>query len=202
MMYLPENSLILHYLYVWALWKPIGYSLVFLGMTLEGDMILFTIGFLTQQGLLDVPYVFLFAVAGAVAGDVAWYWLGSKLKTPYRLFSLIRRWIDRASPPLDEHLVNRTMHTIFVSKFVYGFNHLILMRAGMLRLRLKSFIKANIIATIFWVLVVGGLGYLSGASFILIRRYLRFAEIALLIGLAIFFTLWHFVITKRLEKEL
>lgn len=180
----------------------IGYPLIFAATMFEGDIILFTTGFLTQQGLFSIIYAPIVVFCGALAGDLVWYWLGYELNKLHISVSFLRRWMERLSEPIDEHLLNRTNYTIFISKFAYGFNHLTLMRAGMLGIKLKTFIKANISATLAWMLVVGGLGYISGESFALIKHYLRYGEFALLGAVLIFFLFWHFVVTRRLEKEL
>ncbi|MBI2514871.1 VTT domain-containing protein [Candidatus Wolfebacteria bacterium] len=191
------NSFLLHYL-IW--WKPVGYLIVFFGMMLEGDILLFTAGFLSQQHFLNTFYSLTLAFFGALIGDFIWYWLGRKLngdKTP----PFIKKWLGHLEL-LDNHLRDRPRRTIFISKFAYGFNHLTLMRAGTLGIRLADYIKANIWATIVWVLTVAGLGYLSGASFESVKRYLRFAEIALLMGLILFFLIWNFVVAKQFQKRL
>ena len=165
-------------------------------------MLLFTVGFLTQQGIFKIALVAIVFFIGALAGDLLWYWLGYEVNKLHISISFVKRMMERLSQPLDEHLATRLKHTIFVSKFAYGFNHLTLMRAGMRGIHLGDFIKANISATILWIVVIGTLGYLSGASFELVKHYLRFAEVALLIFLIIFFLFWHFVVTKKLKQEL
>lgn len=196
---MPTSSVLVQYL---APYLGIGYPLIFIATMFEGDIILFTTGFLTQQGLFSIIYTPIVVFFGALAGDLLWYWFGYELNKLHISISLVRRWMERLSGPIDEHLINRTTHTVFISKFAYGFNHLTLMRAGMLGIKLKAFIKANMLATLAWMLVVGGLGYASGESFALFKRYLRYGEFALLGAVITFFLFWHFVVTKRLEREL
>ena len=193
------NYFLIHYL---ALWKPVSYLLVFVAMMFEGDLLLFTTAFLTQQGLFKILYIFPIVFAGALAGDLLWYWAGYEINKLHISISFVKRWMEHLAQPLDNHLETRLKHTIFVSKFAYGFNHLTLLRAGMKGIHLGDFIKANVSATIVWMFAIGILGYLSGASFELIKRYIRFAEILLFVALVIFFAFWHFVVTKKLKRKL
>ena len=181
---------------------PFGYPLIFVALMFEGEITFFTISFLTQQGLFNPFSVFIIAFAGAMAGDILWFWLGYELQKLHISVPFLRRWMTRLAKPIDELLLNQTNHTLFVSKFTYGFNHLTLMRAAMLGIKFRSIIKVELIATFAWILAVGGLGYFAGASFTLIKGYLKYGEIALLLFIVAFFTLWHFILKRRLEKEL
>ncbi|MFQ5851619.1 MAG: hypothetical protein ACE5JU_13680 [Candidatus Binatia bacterium] len=56
-------------------------------------------------------------------------------------------------------MVHQTLHTIFISNFAYGFHPLVLIRAGLLRLPLGKLAKADLISTLFWIFIVGSLGF-------------------------------------------
>ncbi len=188
------ETLLFQYL---LLWKPLGYFLIFLGLALEGDTALFITSFLTYHGFFDIWKFLLAAFSGAIIGDIFWYWLGQRINNSSSFINKITNRIKFA----DNHLINRLPHTIFVSKFIYGTHHLIMLRAGALNIDLKKIIKYNFLPTLLWILLIGGLGYLSGASFIIIKKYVRFIEIGLLIALIIFFIVERFI-KKRSEKKL
>lgn len=180
------------------LWKPLGYFLVGAGMMVEGDAVLFSAAFLTWHGFFGPAPVFFIAFAGALAGDAAWYHLGTRLNGSSSFFA---RFIHQLTAPFDAHLRMRPFHTIFISKFAYGTHHLLLARAGMLKIASREFLSTAFSATVLWFCIVGGIGYLFGASALVLRRYFRFAEFALLGGLALFFLLWRFV-SARSKKNL
>jgi len=186
---------LLHFL---ELWRPLGYTLLFFGMMVEGDIFLFSAAFLAQEGFFDVGDALTIALCGALLGDVVWYQLGLRLRLP---FPWLTRFIERVTKHFDAHLKKRPFHTIFISKFTYGLHHLILFRAGALKLSFREYVSAAFPATFFWLFIVGTVGYVFGASFELLRHYLRFAELALLLALVLFFLLEHFVST-RTRKEL
>ncbi|MBI2628012.1 MAG: VTT domain-containing protein [Candidatus Niyogibacteria bacterium] len=190
------NSIIFSYL---THWRSLGYALVFIGMIIEGDIILFTSSFLAHQGFFNIGDLMFFALAGVLIGDLLWYLLGCLMDNHINNnsnLSFVARWIARIAKPLDAHLLNRSYRTIFISKFAFGFHHALLTRLGMLRFSWKKFIKIDFISAVPWMIIVGGLGYFSGAAFFASKHYLRLAETGLLITLVLFLAIEHFVIKK------
>jgi len=179
-------------------WQPIGYLAAFIGMIVEGDAFLFAAAFITQSGVFNPFIMWATLVSGAVIGDVLWYKLGHRLENSE---SRPVRWIGRIAKPFDQRLVSRPIHTLFVSKFVYGIHHAIVMRAGALSVNLREFIRYDTISSVLWVTIIGGLGYFSGASFIYVRHSIRFAEVGLLIALVVFITLERLV-AWQMKKRL
>lgn len=169
-------------------------------MIIEGDILLFTAGFLTHQGYFDIGIVLLLAFLGTIIGDNIWYVLG-KLMSEKELFLKVKKFIEKATSPFDKHLKNRTVRTIFISKFTYGLCRPIILKAGAMKISFEKFIKTDLVATFMWIFLVGGLGYLSSASFLAVRHYLRYTELTLLLGVAIFILI-SYVITKISKKEL
>ncbi len=167
-----------------------GYVIVFIGMMIEGDAILFTASFLTHRGFFDFFDMALVIFSGVLIGDSLWYWFGMWL---YRKSPFVHRWLERATKPFDAHLMDRPLRTIFISKFAYGLHHPLLMRTGVLGISYKRFLQFDVVSSLAWVVIVGGIGFFSSVSFFFARRYLRFAEVALLLGLLVFFFLWHFI---------
>jgi len=186
-----------HYL---AVHQMLGYVIIFFGIMIEGDIILFTAGFLTHQGYFDIGMVFILLFLGAIIGDNIWYVLG-ELMGEKKLFLKVKKFIERATSPFDEHLKNRTARTIFISKFAYGLYRPIILKAGAMKISFGKFIEADLMATLIWIFLIGGLGYLSSASFLAFRHYLRYTELTLLLGIAIFILI-SYVITKISKKEL
>lgn len=190
------NFLVLQSLSAWA---PLGYGLVFIGMMVEGDVILFSAAFLANQGFFNIGLIVPIIAGGVLLGDALWYKLGEHFnKNPD---SMRNRWVSKIAKPFDNHLVHRPLHTIFISKFTYGLHHIILMRAGALNIGLCKFMRDDALSSFFWIVVVGGLGYFSSVSFALVKQSLRFAEVALLIGVVGFFVLQQ-IITWLLKKTL
>lgn len=166
-------------------------------MIFEGDAVLFISAFLVHQGALSLLPVLLTTLWGMILGDNLWYSLGLKLK---KSDSFLNKWAEKLTQPFDEKLKSSPLQTIFLSKFTYGIGHVIFFRAGALKIKWRKIEQSDILATLFWMSIVGSLGYFSGASFSYIKHYLRFGEIALLLGLFIFFGL-EYLITKKANKK-
>lgn len=191
------EALVLKSLGYLLIWKPLGYFLAFLSMIAEGEVLLLLFAFFTNQGYFDIRYMFFVLISGALVGDIFWYYLGYSISHSDLNFP---EWIHRLAHPLDRHLLERPARIIFVSKFAYGTNHATLMRAGALQVGLKSFIKLNLFANAIWVLVVGGLGYVFGASLAVLRKYIRFAEIVVLVILISFIVVSQIIFRRYEEK--
>lgn len=160
---------------------------------------LFTIAFLAQENYFNIIYALPIVFLGVFMGDFLWYWLGLRFKNSKSRFI---NWIARLTAPFDAHLMNYPSRTLFFSRFVYGLYHVLLLRTGILNIKLRQFIKTNLVSTISWIFVIGGLGYFSGFSFLLLKRYLRFSEFGLLIGVVIFLMISHFFSLYSKRKDL
>ena len=181
-------------------WEPLAYIIIFLGMMLEGDLILFTATFLAHQGFIEPVSMLMTALWGMILGDNLWYSLGLKIKDSSRL-AFLTVWAEKIAKSFDNRLINHPIKTIFIAKFTYGFNRAILIRAGMLKLKWTKVEQSDILATLLWMVIVGGLGYFASASFSLAKNYLRFAEVALVLGLLLFFGL-EYLVTQKTKRDL
>src|SRR3954452_18279955 len=75
-------SLISHYGYLVILF---GVMLESTGVPLPGETILIASGVLVQRGHLDLGYVIMFGILGAVGGDQIGYWVGRGGGRPFVL---------------------------------------------------------------------------------------------------------------------
>lgn len=177
------ESILLQHL---AAWSWFAYIIIFFGMMFEGDVTLFAASFLAHQRILGVFPVILVAFSSMIIGDMLWYALGLYARTST---SAVARWVNRIAGRFDRHIESNPSRTLFVSKFLYGLHHPILMRFGMLGRTFQTFFRQDVAATAVWFVIIGGLGYFFSASLHLVRHYLRVTEIALVFGIMIFFAL-------------
>ena len=180
-------SLFIDYL---TLSRPIAYLLIFAGMIIEGDVVLFAAAFLAHQKILDIGDTFIIVLFGTIIGDMLWYLAGLRLNNS---FLFLKRWADKIAQPLDGQLINHPFKTIFISKFIYGIHHAILFRAGTIKIPFRRFAVLDLPAIIIWVVIIGVLGYGAGVSFLSLKHYLQFAEFGLAASLFLFFMLLHFI---------
>lgn len=169
-------------LFYLTLWRPLGYGIVFLGMIFEGDAILFTAAFLARERFFSLHTTVVVVLVGVLVGDLFWFQLGMLAD---RSFPRVRQWVMRIAAPLDSQLQDRPFHYFLLSKFIF-IGHGVLARAGMVKMHMRTFIRADFPATILWVITVGALGYFSSISLAFLRHYLRLVELSLLFSLVLF----------------
>lgn len=179
-------------------YRYIVYTIIFFGIIFEGDILLFSAGFLASQKYVDLGDVFFIILSGTLIGNFGWYYLGHRLKIANWNFL---NFVWRLAKPFDNQIIKRPAITLLVSKFIYSLHHPLLIRSGFLGLGLRRFLKIDVLASTLWIVVVGGLGYFFGTSFALMKNYLRYAEIGLLIAVIIFILVSH-LLSNYTKKEL
>ena len=173
------------------------YVIVFLLMIVEGDVTLFTVAFLTSLGFFSPGLSIAAIYGGTIFGDVCWY-LGGRWFASRDWWTVA--FVNKLAAPFDGHITKRPLHVLFISKFTYTIHHALIFRAGALMNNKERLLKSDLIAVVMWMFVVGGLGYVSGASYSLVKQYLHYGEVALLIALICFFILSHFIAARSKKK--
>jgi membrane protein DedA with SNARE-associated domain len=111
-------SLIEHYGYLVILF---GVMLESTGVPLPGETILIASGVLVQRGHLDLGYVIVFGILGAVVGDQIGYWIGRGGGRPFvlrwgRYAFIIPQRLGRAEAFFERH----GGKAVFVARFFSG----------------------------------------------------------------------------------
>lgn len=179
--------------------KYLGYAALFLGMILEGEVILMASGILVNINALDLEKVFFVAFLGVLANDVFWYYLGSHIKNKYYKKKIIM-WAEAKVRKILPHIENNPAKAIFISKFIAGINHPTLVVLGFLKIDFFYFLKHQLWASFLWTLTFLFLGVLFGYTAISYSR--RFEEfiltaIFLIAGVMIIERLTRFLIRKN-----
>jgi membrane protein DedA with SNARE-associated domain len=174
--------------------------IIFIAMFLEGDVVLFSAFYLANLGHLNALILILIGIIGVTFGDMVWYKIGEHLEKRSPVF---RKIAARITKTWDQRLQNYPVSTLCVTKFTYGIHHAILLRAGAIRLSFKKYMWTMFSAATVWTAVIGGFAYFSSASIDLFKKYVKYGEVGLLIGIIIFFVLMHLLskIGKRGIKE-
>lgn len=179
-------------------WRLAAYALIFLGLFIEGEMIIFVSFYLVHQGYLDFFDTSLFVLSGVFLNDLFWYYTGAFVNVNRLPFL---RHVSRFISAIDSNIAKNRVLTLAVSKFTYGFYRLTLMRARHAGISVKEFIKINFPISLAWILLVMGLSYTLSESVLHLKKYIKFAEIGL--GLAFLaFILASVIISKLSERVL
>lgn len=138
-----------------------GYLAVFVGALIEGEMAFVLAGYAASRGYLELFPTYLTAVAGGMAADSMYYFIGrftgrrmirafpSLRKPRARAVLLLRRW-GRA--------------TAFLTRFAYGLRIVLSVSMGAARLRLPVYLTFNLLGSLCFAVVYIALGYLFGET--------------------------------------
>jgi membrane protein DedA with SNARE-associated domain len=174
-----------------------GYILLFFSTIIEGAVVVLAATFLLAQKILNPYTVIPIIIVGALAEQVILYWIGRKLGS----VRWIAEWSTKVAHRFDERLHSHPLQILIISKYVYGMHRATLIRAGMINLGWKKFIKASFPATLLWLALLGGIGYSLSASYTVVERYLKYAELVPLGFLFILFLI-EYMVSKRYKKSL
>ncbi len=90
------------------------------------------------------------------------------------------QWIIKKSNHFDEHFLRRPKVTLLLTKFVYGVHRAAIARAGVIGIPGKIYAKHILPIMVFWLVVMGLLGYALSKSFSLLDSYMHYAELVVL----------------------
>jgi len=175
-----------------------GYFIILLGVMIEsmgvpipGETILIASGILVQQGKLDLGYVILFGILGAVVGDQLGYWIGRRGGRPFvlrwgRYVFITPERLARAEAFFERH----GGKAVFLARFVSGLRIFGALVAGISQMRWRTFFVYNALGGAVWATAVVLIGYLLGGSINLVERWIGRASallvIALVLGVALY----------------
>jgi membrane protein DedA with SNARE-associated domain len=154
---------------------------------IPSEVILPLAGFLTRQGSLSLPLVFVASTLGAYAGALALYFLGAKVGLERSI-----RWLSKL--PLVEREDFETAEgwfrrhgksAIFFGRLLPGVRSLISLPAGAEKMHLGTFSIFTIAGSGIWNGALIGLGVLLGKQYSMVEQYSRFLNYAVYTALAV-----------------
>jgi membrane protein DedA with SNARE-associated domain len=149
-----------------------GYPLLFLlvmaesgGVPIPGETALITAGVLASRGKLQIEWVIVLAIAGAVVGDNIGYLIGRKggrwlLERPGRFQRQRAEVLSTGEPFFERH----GPKAVFLGRFVLGLRVWASWLAGATRMHWRSFFIWNALGGISWATAIGLLAYFLGDS--------------------------------------
>lgn len=163
--------------------RYLGYLVLFLGMIIEGEVVLMTGGILANLNAFSLESVFIVSFLGVLANDIIWYHIGAYLKNNHGRRNLLLR-AERKVKTLLPGIEKNPAYAIFISKFIAGINHPTLVVLGFLKINFKYFMKLQILASLVWTLVFISLGFAFGHTAINVSRKIHEFIIAAILLMA------------------
>lgn len=167
------------------------YAALFFLAIVEGPLVMMTAGFLLRLGYLKPLPAYAVLLAGDLAADSAWYYVGYFGAHP--LVSKYGRFLSLSEARINKILVHFRNHLnkiLFLSKITMGFGFAlaILITAGIARIPFTKFMAINFFGGLLWTGLLIGCGYFFGNVYYTIGNDLRLifilaAAIVLLLAL-------------------
>lgn len=164
-------------------------ALAVIGIVVPALPLLFAVGTLIGLGHLDGPYAAACAALGAFAGDALSYWLGYRWGPSMRQHWLFRRYpqlIDRGESLFRRH----GSKGIVIARFVGAVRPFVPAVAGMLRMPLKRYAPASLLAALLWAVTFLAPGWVFGASYEAVAAVADRLALVLLALVAVLALVW------------
>lgn len=154
---------------------------------LESDLSMIIAGALSHRGIIWLPWGILAGTAGSMIGDLAWFFLGRRLRPSLRASALYQR-----VGPRIEALANRIgLWQLFVARFIWGTRSASMFFWGQHGLSLGRFLLVDLAAAVTGSAIFGIAGYVVGqGAFALlghIKRLEQWLLIILILGIVVTF---------------
>lgn len=180
-----------------------GVYAIFVLCMIEGDITLLISGVMAHSrffGEYSFAKVFLFGMAGGVAGDSFGYWVGRFFAPTIEKYKFYQR-----SQPRIERLVQKFGGmAIVVSKYIYGVRVAICISSGVGKMPFQRFLLNDVISCSIWALLLSGVGYFfSGAITSIIGDFQQIGVVLLIIvvlGIVGFYLIERFWLSKKVEE--
>ncbi|HUT39125.1 MAG TPA: VTT domain-containing protein [Methanoregula sp.] len=129
---------------------------------LPGDSLLFVCGAAAASGIMDLQWLFVAIIMGAVLGDTVNYWIGNYLG--------IHVFLERFPTLVKQEYIDSTYAfyekyggaTIFVARFVPVVRTFAPFLAGIGSMNYQRFLIYNVLGGVSWTLIVVLAGYYFG----------------------------------------
>jgi len=168
---------------------------------LPGDSLLFVCGAAAASGIMDLPWLFIAIILGAVLGDTVNYWIGNYLG--------IHVFLERFPTLVKQEYIDRTYvfyetyggATIFVARFVPVVRTFAPFLAGIGTMDYQRFLVYNVLGGVTWTLVVVLAGYYFG-TFSVVKENMSFLIfLVILVTAGTVFLVIAGLVSAHLEKR-
>lgn len=175
-----------------------GYLAVFLGSTIEGELILMTAGYFAYTGILDLKMVMLYAFLGTLIADQACFYVGRfygpKLLDKYPTLKAKSKKVFR--------LLHKYKALFIMSfRFIYGIRVASPIIIGASQMSPRFFSALNVPAAVVWAIVIAGVGYMFGETFELILENIhKIQKYGFVVGIPLVISIWAIVKLYKANK--
>ena len=182
----------------------LGYIGIFIMMFLEStvfpipsEVVMIPAGYLAHKGEMNIYIVIILGALGSLCGALFNYYFALKFGRAFlmkygKYFFVSHETIEKTEVFFKDHGHIST----FSGRLIPGLRHYISLPAGLARMNLFVFCLYTTLGATIWVIILTLLGYYIGDNEALVKEYLRY----LIIGLLVFLVLlgaWYY---KKVKK--
>jgi membrane-associated protein len=152
--------------HIFALLATYAYATLFPLSVVEGPVVTIAAGFLASHGYVNAFLVYVVVVAGDATSDLVWYAAGrwSRVGLDFgwgRRLGITAERLRR----IEKHFERHSGMTLVLGKLTQGVGVLVLIGAGMTRMRPARFLLYNLMATLPKSLALLLFGYYFGKAY-------------------------------------
>lgn len=161
--------------------RILAYLIIFIGILIEGEIVLLLAGVLSRNGQLDFFDVIFFAFIAAVIHDLIYWGIGRKIAARFK----------GSAPPQGKFLFFKFEKIIgflesfkrgnglyiFISKFAWNLNRVVLVASGYLKIPFKKLLSYSVPASLIWSITFVSLGYVFAHKTNILHQDIKTAAI-------------------------
>jgi len=167
----------------------IVYFLIFLGVILEGEIVVIFAGIFSYLGSIHLLIALFAVILGGAAKSFLGYSVGSLLNKYHSHNGFIQK-IEKRMMSFMPHFDDKPFWSIFVSRFfVFGIGWITLIFSGYKKVPVRIYAKAEAVSLGIWSVVVLGLGFFFSYTALSISRDIRNFLLIILLFFILFFIL-------------
>lgn len=166
-----------------------GYAGIFILMALEStvlpvpsELVLIPAGYLAYQGKMNLLLIILTSTVGSLAGASLNYafalWVGRPFLNRWGKYFFVRPALLHKT---DVFFERHGKISTFTGRLIPGIRHLISLPAGLARMNLAAFAFYTCLGAGIWSSVLTLLGYFIGGNELLIKEYLQYLTVGVII---------------------
>ena len=156
------------------------YFLIFIGLVFEGEFILITTGILAHLGALNFWFALIFILVGGICKTFLGYSIGRLIHKKLNGTNFMK-YIEKKVFIVMPRFNHKPFWSIFISKFIMGANHVVIIFAGYMKIDYKKYLKAEFSSTAIWAPLLLSIGYSFGYAALHISKEIwRFSLVVLI----------------------
>lgn len=163
----------------------LAYFIIFLGIILEGEIVVITTGILANLHAIDFWWSLSFIIIGGMVKSIGCYYIGMFVYKKYykhKFFIYLEKRVLYFMPRFNK----KPFWSIFLSKFIMGVNYLVLIFSGYKKINFKTYMQAEILSTIIWAPLLLSLGFFFSQTALSYSKELSRFSLAIFLLLVVF----------------